>query len=476
VTVQPVLPNAPNKGKPMANLAPPITLELAQRALRYKADTLPERACTIATQCLTDWCAVTLAALDNPAHTRLLQATRSLGGNGAASVIGHQEKYPAPYAALINGTTSHALDFDDVNLAISGHPSAVLFSALLALAESRRQSGQALLSAFVAGYETACRIGILVNPNHMARGYHATGTICSFGAAVACAHLLGFTPEKTAQAMGLAGTLASGVKAMFGNLGKPLHAGLAARNGLEAALWVESGYSTRQDVLECACGFAVTHSSDFNCVKALEEVPGMLHLYDNLFKYDASCYGTHAAMECVRQIKRAHKAVTPDAIHSVRVLVDSSLDSICNIQHPQSGQQGQFSLRLCTAFALLDVDTTDSQSFDTERINRPDVLKLMEKITIELQEGWPSMQAKIVVVCRDSSICEYMHNAGIAEQNMAVQSARIARKFETLAASVLGPDRASQLLDTLLNFSRSENLDAIGSLCSHAASESKCTL
>src|SRR5207249_4658361 len=116
---------------------------------------------------------------------------RDAGGAEQASVIGHQARLPVLAAALVNGAIGHALDYDDVNLAMPGHPSVAILPALLALAEQRRSSGREIIAAFVAGYETACRIGVALRPGHYDLGFHATGTVGAFGAAAACARLLG---------------------------------------------------------------------------------------------------------------------------------------------------------------------------------------------------------------------------------------------------------------------------------------------
>lgn len=441
-----------------------VTLQLAERALGYRYGELPTSAQRIAIQCLIDWFAVTLAAVSGSVHRALFDAITQERCSGSASIIGHSGKFPAPQAAIVNGTTAHALDYDDVNLAISGHPSAVILSAVLALGQARKSTGSAMLSAFVAGYETACRVGTLVNPDHMNRGFHATGTIGSFGAAAACSHLLCLNIHQTAHAMGLAGTNAAGLKAMFGTMGKPLHAGLAARNGLESALFTASGYTSRVDILECSQGFAASHSSAFRTEACLDEVPSGFHLHDNLFKFDASCYGTHAAMECVRRIRKA-RPLHPDEVREVKVVVDRSLASVCNIQRPQTGLQGQFSIRLSTAFALLGVDTASLSSYSDAQINDPRVHDLMERICVTLADDWPAMQAEVTIVFRDGRSEKRKHDSGVPSQDLDLQSARVEEKFGVLAGEVLGAAPSRDLLQMLRGFDSAQDVDAVMSLC-----------
>ena len=145
----------------------------------------------LARQCVLDYVACTLAGSKEDLTGILLAEMEEAGGAPLATVIGHGARLPVLSAALVNGAASHALDFDDVNLSMTGHPSVVLLSALLALAEERGSSGRDVMTAFVAGYELQCRLGLLLAPGHYnVLGFHATGTLGSFGAAAACAHLL----------------------------------------------------------------------------------------------------------------------------------------------------------------------------------------------------------------------------------------------------------------------------------------------
>ena len=221
-----------------------LTRALAEQARTLSYADLPDDVRTLARQCVLDYVACTLAGAKEELTDILLAEAQEQGGAPIATVIGHAARLPVLSAALVNGAASHALDFDDVNLAMTGHPSVVLLSALLALAEERGSSGQDVLTAFVAGYELQCRLGLLLAPGHYnTLGFHATGTLGSFGAAAACAHLLGLDAEKFATALGIAGTQAAGLKSMFGTMCKPLHAGKAAYHGLLAARLAQRGFT-----------------------------------------------------------------------------------------------------------------------------------------------------------------------------------------------------------------------------------------
>ena len=162
-----------------------VTEALARRIRSTRYEELPPTVVTVARHCILDWVTVTLRAVDEPLVTMLVDQVLAEGGNGQASLVGRAGQVSVRQAALVNGAASHALDYDDVNIRMSGHPTVAVLPAALALAQSTGASGKDLIAAFVAGYETACLVGGMVAPGHYARGFHVTGTVGTFGAAAA---------------------------------------------------------------------------------------------------------------------------------------------------------------------------------------------------------------------------------------------------------------------------------------------------
>ena len=168
-----------------------LTKALAEQARTLTFADIPEETRAWARQCVLDYIACGVAGASDELTRILFAELSEQAGRESTTVFGQIARLPAASAALINGAASHALDFDDVNLAMPGHPSVAILPALLALAEERGASGQDALTAFVAGYELQCRVGRVLAPGHYdVLGFHATATIGSFGAAAACAHLL----------------------------------------------------------------------------------------------------------------------------------------------------------------------------------------------------------------------------------------------------------------------------------------------
>src|SRR6202171_4380820 len=206
-----------------------------------------------------------------------------------------------------------------------GHPSVAILPRLLALAELKGSSGREVITAFVAGYETACRIGAALQPGHYNLGFHSTATVGCFGAAAACARLLGLDAAATAMALGIAGTQAAGLKSQFGTMCKPFHAGKASHNGLLAARLAARGVSSRPDLVECEQGFALTHGPDFRPEAALAGSPDGFYIRANLFKYHAACYLTHGPIECARAIHEEagrEQHATPGEITHITLRLD----------------------------------------------------------------------------------------------------------------------------------------------------------
>jgi 2-methylcitrate dehydratase PrpD len=442
-----------------------LTQALAEQARSLTFADLPDDVRALARQCVLDYVACTLAGSKEDLTGILLAEMEEAGGEPLATVVGHSTRLPVLSAALVNGAASHALDFDDVNLSMTGHPSVVLLSALLALAEERGSSGRDVLTAFVAGYELQCRLGLLLAPGHYnVLGFHATGTLGSFGAAAACAHLLQLDAGQFATALGIAGTQAAGLKSMFGTMCKPLHAGKAAYHGLLAARLARRGFTSRPDVVECPQGFARTHSPDFHPAAALGEPPGGFHIRNNLFKYHAACYMTHAPIEAARRLREQH-GLTPEDIAQIRLRLDETCDRVCNIPAPRTGLEAKFSLRLTTAMALAGVDTGGLGSYSEETAADPTLITLRDKVEFDFHNGRPNTIADLELVLTDGRSVSTSYDSGIPASDVQEQGRRLAEKFTSLAEPVLGGARTRDLIGEIERFETLSDLRTMMRLC-----------
>lgn len=442
-----------------------LTRKLAEQARNLRLEDIPEDIRAWARQCVLDYIACALAGAKDELTEILLAEMQEAGGKGTATIMGHGVKLPPAAAAVVNGAASHALDYDDVNLAMPGHPTVAILPALLALAEERGATGAEVLTAFVAGYELQCRVGRIMSPGHYdVLGFHATATVGSFGSAAACAHLMGLNAEQFATALGIAGTQAAGLKSMFGTMCKPLHAGKASYHGLMAAKLAARGFTSRTDVLECTQGFAKTHSPDFNPEKALEAPPQGWYIRNNLFKYHAACYMVHASIDAARKLREEHR-ITPDRISRIRMQIEEASDRICNIQAPATGLEAKFSLKLATAMGLSGVDTGRLSTYSAEVATDPALVAVRDRVEIDFRKGIPNTFAAIELTLTDGTTVSAEHDSGVPAADTAEQGRRLEEKFMALVEPVLGGNTAGALIAEVARLDRLPDVRGIMAHC-----------
>jgi 2-methylcitrate dehydratase PrpD len=445
--------------------AVPVTAEIARRAAALAWRDLPDDLVERTKQCLLDWFAVTVAGAQEELTGILVREAIEDGAKGPASLVGRSEKVLPSTAALINGAASHALDYDDVNFAMHGHPTVTVVPALLALGEQIKAPGRLFVESFVAGYETAGRIGCLVEPSHYDRGFHATGTVGSFSAAAAAGRMLGLSDKQLAVAFGIAATQAAGLKSNFGTMCKPLHAGTASEHGLRAARLAAKGFTARSDSLECDQGFASSQSEHLNTEHALGEPPAGWHLRNNLFKYHAACYLTHAPIECAKEV-RLKSNFPPERVKKILLRIDAGADKVCNIESPTTGLQAKFSLRQTVAMALTGVDTANLESYNDAVTQEPRIRSLRDKMSIEFKPNWEHSLAEMAIQLDDGTTLEATHDSGIPWSDVAKQRRAIETKFESLVSPVLGAAGTKRLRDAI---ERIDSLADVGDLARASA-------
>lgn len=422
-----------------------LTLQVAGHAVRAACGPLPAPVLLLAKQCVLDWVAVALVGSKEPVARLLRAQAIDDGSRPIASAVGGGIRVSAVQAALINGAAGHAIDYDDANIGAQGHITAAVLPATLAIAQAHHASGLRMLQAFAAGYHAAGIVGHYVGRGHYERGFHGTGTVGSFGAAVAAALLLELDVAGVARAMGIAGTQAAGLKAQFGTMCKPFHAGKAAENGVRAAQLAAHGFTSREDILEVAQGFCDATSPHCHPEAVLRTPPGGHHLFGNLFKYHASCYGTHSAIEALTALRRQHDLV-PAEVRRVELRVERSADHMCNIATPRTGLEAKFSLRFNAALALAGEDTSAPVTYTDRNAARGDLCRLRDLVTVRLMpETWPGMVAEVVVETIEGWILESSANSAVPCADLALQGNRLLRKFRMLATPVVGLDRTESI-------------------------------
>ncbi|NNE78628.1 MAG: MmgE/PrpD family protein [Silicimonas sp.] len=364
-------------------------MELARKLADFAIR--PARASDAARQmirlsCL-DWAACGMAGRSEPVARLLRDGALSEAGAHEAGVFGGG-RVPVRAAALVNGATSHALDYDDTHFGHIGHPSVAVFPAALAMAEREGRSLSAMLDAALIGAEASVRMGLWLGRGHYQVGFHQTATAGAFGATLAAARLAGLTVEQTRHALGLAATKAAGIKAQFGTMGKPLNAGLAAECGVMAVDWAARGVTSNPGALDGVNGFGPTHhgAGDLSAFDAMGEV---WQFEDISHKFHACCHGLHAMLEALRGAKAMPERVD---IHT-----HPRWMTVCNIKAPDSGLEAKFSYRMAAAMALSGIDTARIDAFSDDLSERGDLKALMARIHVQADAGLSELQARVVL-------------------------------------------------------------------------------
>ena len=301
--------------------------------------------------------------------------TQFAGGQGAPAA-----------AALINGTLSHALDYDDTHFAHIGHPSVAVVSAALAAGQAAGASLDAIIDAALIGAEASVAVGIWLGRGHYQVGYHQTATAGAFGAIIAAGRLRGLSDVQMRHALGLCSTMASGLKSQFGTMGKPLNAGLAARCGIEAADWAAAGMTSADDGLAGPLGFGPTHhrAGDPVTLGADWRMTRVSH------KFHACCHGLHATLEAL-----ADTDLTPDS--TVEISTHPRWMTVCNIETPRTGLECKFSYAQVAAMAAHGLDTGDIAQFSDATAARADLAQFRTRVRVDTDESLTEMQARVFV-------------------------------------------------------------------------------
>lgn len=359
-----------------------IALEIARRANALSPEQFSAEALDWAKTAIIDLIGCALAGAPETTTERVMKASVPPGIGGTCTVIGKTHRMRPLDAALVNGTAGHALDFDDTSRSLAGHPTVVIVPALLALAEKQGASGRALLDAYIVGLEVATRIARGVNFHHYEKGWHPTATLGIFGAAAACGRLLGLDTAQTATALAICASEAAGVKSNFGSQTKPLHAGLAARSGLFAALLAQAGFEAGPEAFEHPQGFF----NVFNCAGNYDpdrilapwaEPLDILAPGISIKKYPC-VYSVHGAIDAAIRLKAEHGFKAEDiddvvvTMHRRRLLPHVQRQAM-------DALDAKFSLPYAVARALADGNVL-LDHFEGDAWRDPRIRQLMGKI------------------------------------------------------------------------------------------------
>ncbi|MBX6752878.1 MAG: MmgE/PrpD family protein [Thermorudis peleae] len=436
-----------------------LTAAIATWVAELRLDAIPEQVQELGIRHLLDTVGVTLAGATEPLSL-ILQADAQLqGGAAQASVLGTRLRLPLALAARLNGAAAHALDYDDTQLAerpdrVSGllmHPSAPVYPAALAMAEHTGASGEAFLTAYLAGVEVACKLAEAANPRLYAAGFHTTGVVGCLGAAVAAAKLLWAAPDVIARALSLAAAMAGGLREQFGTMTKPWHAGRAAENGVTAALLAARGYTAAPNILEAERGFFHAYADGYDPAAVHERLgnPWTFERPGIALKPAPSGSLTHPALDAMLDLVHKYD-LRPEQVVRIDVGVSRYMTSALLHPRPQTALEAKFSLPYAIAIALLDRASGLAQ-YSEERVHQPDIAAVLERITVAIDpaveaSGFHQMTTRVRVTLHDGRTLETTASSARGHPQRPFSREMLLTKFRDCAGRVLPAEQIDRLI------------------------------
>jgi 2-methylcitrate dehydratase PrpD len=349
----------------------------------------PEAARVQVRRAALDTIGVMLAGAGEPVAAITRTVARVEGGAPLCTVIGSAFRTSPTWAALCNGAAGHAHDFDDTNFALLGHPSVPLLATALACAEAETTDGAAVMLAYLIGFEVSAALGLALNPGHYTRGWHATATLGTIGCAAAAARLLSLGLTQTTHALGIAASLASGLKENFGSMTKPYHAGHAALNAVMAASLARAGMTASASALDGSQGFAAAFSGEKLALGAFDELGREWQIIRSgiAVKPYPSCALTHSAVDALIALRAAH-GISADQVEDVEVGVNHVVPEVLRYPTPTNGLERKFSMPYCAA-AALGRGRVGIDDFDDGPVRDAPIAALMTRVRMVVDPGLP---------------------------------------------------------------------------------------
>jgi 2-methylcitrate dehydratase PrpD len=428
---------------------PNVTSRLVDWIVDIKGSDIPADVRKEGLRTFVNWTGCAVGGARHETVDRALAAVMPFSGKATSTVLGRPERLDALHAALLNGITSHVLDYDDTHLKTIIHPAGPVASALLALAELRPMSGKDFLTALIIGVEVECRIGNSVYPDHYDRGWHITGTAGVFGAAAAAGKAIGLSKQQMRWAFGLAATQASGLREMFGTMTKSFHPGRAAQNGLMSALLAEANFDSSERAIEAPRGFANVTSTKQDYSEILDDLGTRWESALNSYKPFACGIVIHPTIDGCQQI-RNEIGDRVRAIRSVHLTTHPLVLELTGKKTPRTGLEGKFSVYHSAAAALLKGDGAPT-AFTDELVNLPEITALRDRISATADPDCHEASVTINVTFEDGSTLTRHIERAIGSKEVPLTDQQIDAKFTTQSALVIGEEATRGLLATAWN-------------------------
>lgn len=438
------------------------TAALAQFVLQSQPGQMSAKLAHEAKRAVLNWVGCAIGASRHATVNRAITALAPFFGQAQATVLGRHERPDILHAALLNGITSHTFDFDDTHLKTVIHPAGPVASALLALAEHGPISGQEFLHAFALGVEVECRVGNAVYPSHYDVGWHITGTAGVFGAAAAAGKVLRLSQQQLVWALGIAATQACGLREMFGSMCKPLHPGLAAKNGLYAALLAQQDFTSSEQGIEGKRGFANVLATERDYHQITEGLGDTWELLENTYKPFACGIVIHPVIDACIQLRQEHALKAAD-ISAIHLRVHPLVLELTGKTSPRVGLEGKFSVYHSAAAAIIDGSAGEAQYSD-EKVNDPEWIALRNKVQAVVDASVKEDAAHVAITCGDGRVLKksVLHAIGSLDRPMSDRD--LEDKFTRLCAPHLPKERSDALISAIWALDSRDNAGQLARL------------
>ena len=393
-----------------------VTAEAAQFVKELSFESIPPEAVRIAKRCVLDGLGLMIAGSYEKCTQIIIQFSSRISQPQGATVLGVKPlTVTAPFAALANGTAGHAMDWDDSQLSVSPgriyglltHPTIPPLAASLAAAEERGAvDGKSFLTAFLAGFEVECKIAEAINPDHYKKGFHTSGTVGTFGAAMAAAKMLDLGTDEILHTLGVTASMTSGIRTNFGTMTKPLHVGRAASNGVTAAMLAQSGFEANMEALDGPWGFFSVLGRGFD----VENIAGCIGNPHTIVDPGVSIKPypcgvlTHPSMDAMLALVTEHD-LTADDIQEVTLFAGSNILNPIRYKIAHDELEAKFCMPFLLAAIILS-RKAGVHEFTDEFVNADETQQLMRKIRTEFDagiedQGWDKIRSRVEVVLQD---------------------------------------------------------------------------
>ena len=431
-----------------------VTSMLAEFIGKSRFEDCPPAAVDAARRAITDCLGVMLAGSTEPAARIVQTVAQAEGGTPLCTIVGTGRRTGGVWAALANGTAAHALDFDDTNFAMMGHPSAPVLAAALAAGELGLATGQDLVHAFLLGFEVETTVAEVINPAHYEHGWHATCTLGTLGAAAAASRLLGLDIAQTATALAVAASQASGLKENFGTMTKPFHAGHAARSGVLAALLAREGWTASEQAIEGPQGYLHAFSAGRRELGRARDARRAVEDHDHGRGRQALSVLRLHALDHRRRARAPPHACAPALADRLgRHRREPGGAEHPDPPDPKNGLEAKFSGEFSAAAALID-GRVGIATFGDGKVRDPEVRALMGRVTMVVDPEIPGelerhMWTRVTIRLADGRTLSIGPRQVPGHPGHPLTPAALEEKFAECAGLVLPADRVGALAEML---------------------------